>query len=88
MYQLYDYQELAVNQLREKMRDHKRVCLCLPTGGGKTIIFSHIANAAVSKNKRVLIVVHRTELKSQAEKTANATVVMVEKLNNLIKKSV
>lgn len=88
MYQLYDYQELAVNQLREKMRDHKRVCLCLPTGGGKTIIFSHIANAAVSKNKRVLIVVHRTELKSQAEKTANATVVMVEKLNNLIKKGI
>ena len=86
MYQLYDYQELAVNQLREKMRTYKRVCLCLPTGGGKTIIFSHIANAALSKNKRVLIVVHRTELKSQAEKTSTATVVMVEKLNNLIKK--
>jgi len=85
MYQLYDYQLDAVNQLRESMRDHKRVCLCLPTGGGKTIIFSDIANKAVSKGKRVLVCVHRTELKNQAERTTNATVVMVEKLNNLIK---
>jgi superfamily II DNA or RNA helicase len=86
MYKLYDYQLLAVNQLREEMRDHKRVCLCLPTGGGKTIIFSDIANKAVSKGKRVLVCVHRTELKNQAEKTTNATVVMVETLNNQIKK--
>ena len=85
MYQLYDYQISAVNQLREKMRDHKRVCLCLPTGGGKTIIFSDIANKAIEKGKRVLVCVHRSELKTQAEKTSNATVVMVETLNNQIK---
>ena len=85
MYQLYDYQLLAVNQLREKMRDHKRVCLCLPTGGGKTIIFSDIANKAIDKGKRVMVCVHRSELKEQAEKTSKATVVMVETLNNQIK---
>ena len=85
MYKLYDYQLLAVNQLREKMRDHKRVCLCLPTGGGKTIIFSDIANKAIEKGKRVMVCVHRSELKQQAEKTSNATVVMVETLNNQIK---
>lgn len=85
MYQLYDYQIDAVNQLREKMRDHKRVCLCLPTGGGKTIIFSDIANKAIEKGKKVLVCVHRSELKEQAEKTSNATVVMVETLNNQIK---
>jgi superfamily II DNA or RNA helicase len=85
MYQLYDYQLLAVNQLREKMREHKRVCLCLPTGGGKTIIFSDIANKAIEKGKRVLVCVHRNELKEQAQRTTNATVVMVETLNNQIK---
>jgi superfamily II DNA or RNA helicase len=85
MYELYDYQKLAISQLREKMQYSKRVCLCLPTGGGKTIIFSDIANKAVNKGKKVLICVHRTELKQQAERTTNATVVMVEKLNNLIK---
>ena len=85
MYKLYDYQLLAVNQLREKMRDYKRVCLCLPTGGGKTIIFSDIANKAIEKGKRVMVCVHRSELKQQAEKTSNATVVMVETLNNQIK---
>lgn len=86
MYQLYDYQISSVNQLREKMRDYKRVCLCLPTGGGKTIIFSDIANKAISKGKKVMVCVHRNELKEQAEKTSNATVVMVETLNNKIKK--
>ena len=85
MYKLYDYQLLAVNQLREKMRYHKRVCLCLPTGGGKTIIFSDIANKAIEKGKCVMVCVHRSELKQQAEKTSNATVVMVETLNNQIK---
>lgn len=85
MYQLYDYQLDAVNQLREKMRFHKRVCLCLPTGGGKTIIFSDIANKAIEKGKRVMVCVHRSELKEQAEKTSKATVVMVETLNNQIK---
>lgn len=85
MYKLYDYQLLAVNQLREKMREHKRVCLCLPTGGGKTIIFSDIANKSIEKGKRVLVCVHRNELKEQAQRTTNATVVMVETLNNQIK---
>ena len=85
MYKLYDYQLLAINQLREKMREYKRVCLCLPTGGGKTIIFSDIANKAIEKGKRVLVCVHRNELKEQAQRTTNATVVMVETLNNQIK---
>lgn len=67
------------------MRYSKRVCLCLPTGGGKTIIFSHIANEATKRSKKVLVCVHRNELKEQAERTTNATVVMVETLNNKIK---
>jgi superfamily II DNA or RNA helicase len=38
----------------------------LPTGGGKTIIFSAIAQSAAAKGNRVLILVHRRELIHQA----------------------
>jgi len=38
----------------------------LPTGGGKTIIFSAIAQSAAAKGNRVLILVHRRELINQA----------------------
>src|SRR5271170_6800869 len=37
----------------------------LPTGGGKTIIFSSIAHSADRRGKRVLILCHRVELVDQ-----------------------
>ena len=85
MYELYDYQKLAINQLREKMRVVNRVCLCLPTGAGKTVIFSEIANQSIKKNKKVLIIVHRTELMEQTKKSTVAEIVMVETFYNKIK---
>lgn len=45
---------------------HKRVILCLPTGAGKTVVFSNLASLTVAKGKRVLIVTDRVELLSQA----------------------
>ena len=33
------YQLQAVDRLRDAMRQHRRVCFQLPTGGGKTIVF-------------------------------------------------
>lgn len=86
--ELRDYQLTAIEQVREKLRlGKKRVCLCLPTGAGKTVIFSSIANSSIEKGKKVLICVHRTELKKQAEKSTTADIYMVETLNNLIKKN-
>lgn len=38
----------------------------LPTGGGKTVVLCHIAQAAVQKGGRVLLLVHRRELLDQA----------------------
>lgn len=40
--------------------------LVLPTGGGKTITFVAMAKAAADKGKRVLLLVHRSELMEQA----------------------
>ena len=45
------------------MRNGSRApLLVLPTGGGKTVIFSAIAHSAATRGNRVLILVHRREL--------------------------
>jgi superfamily II DNA or RNA helicase len=62
------------------------VILCLPTGAGKTVIFSDIAHRAAAKGKRVAILTHRRELLSQAGKLNSCDILMVETLNNAIKR--
>ncbi len=70
------YQVDAVEQLRDAYRRGARApLLVLPTGGGKTVVFSHIAAAAVAKGRSVLVLVHRRELLRQAsEKLTSAGV--------------
>lgn len=64
---LRPYQLQAVEQIRDSFRRGKRAPLfVLPTGGGKTACFSYIAMNAVSRGNRVMILVHRQELLSQA----------------------
>ncbi len=41
----------------------KRMVVCLPTGAGKTVIFSHLASMA---RRQVLVLAHREELLGQA----------------------
>ena len=84
---LRDYQIDSVAQVGAAFREgSKRVILCLPTGAGKTVIFSDIAAKAASKGKRVAILTHRRELLSQAGRLNSCSVLMVETLNNQIKK--
>jgi superfamily II DNA or RNA helicase len=64
----------------------KRVILCLPTGAGKTVIFSDIAARAAAKGKRVAILTHRRELLTQAGRLNSCDILMVETLNNAIKR--
>jgi superfamily II DNA or RNA helicase len=67
--QLRGYQQQAIDDLRNAYRaGAKAPLLCLPTGGGKTIIFSAIANSAAARGKHVLILVHRRELLHQASR--------------------
>ena len=61
--QLRGYQERAIDALRSAMQHGARApLLCLPTGGGKTVILATIAAQASAKGRRVLILVHRREL--------------------------
>ena len=54
------------NVLREWKSGKKRLFVQLGTGGGKTFIFSDIANKTLKKKNKVLIVTHRDELLTQA----------------------
>ena len=64
--QLRDYQFDLIQAVFEQWEQHQRVMAQLPTGGGKTVIFSVIANEFVKYSKRVLILAHREELILQA----------------------
>ncbi len=66
---LRDYQEKGTEDIRDAFRDGYNAPLyVLPTGGGKTVIFSDIAKNAIQKNNQVLILVHRIELLKQTSK--------------------
>ncbi len=67
--ELYDYQKHAIDQIFTHLEDHPdqhNILYQLPTGGGKTVIFSEIARRYIKdKNKKVLILTHRIELSAQ-----------------------
>jgi superfamily II DNA or RNA helicase len=53
---LRPYQAQLVTEIRGQYQlGHKAVLAVLPTGGGKTVCFSYIAQAASVKGNRVLI---------------------------------
>ncbi|MCE3259299.1 MAG: type restriction protein res subunit [Bacteroidetes bacterium] len=66
---LYPFQEQAVNNIFNRLIElppNANLLFQLPTGGGKTIIFSEIARRYMEKFKRkVLILTHRIELSKQ-----------------------
>jgi hypothetical protein len=66
---LRPYQTQLVTEIRGQYQlGRKAVLAVLPTGGGKTVCFSYIAQAASIKGNRVLILVHRAELLDQASR--------------------
>lgn len=72
---LRDYQEEArIAIANEWKKGVKKTLLVLPTGCGKTIVFSKVVEDRVKLGERVLILAHRSELLDQAsDKLAKAT---------------
>ena len=66
---LRPYQQQLITDIRLQYQlGHKSVLAVLPTGGGKTVCFSYIAEQAAKKGNRVLVLVHRQELLDQASR--------------------
>lgn len=64
---LRDYQERGLREVLSAYRRGARsVLMTLPTGGGKTSVFSALASQLDSAGKRVVILAHRRELIEQA----------------------
>lgn len=72
---LRPYQEEARAKVQQEWKEgRKRTLLVLPTGCGKTIVFSKIIEDRVKMGERVLVLAHRSELLEQAsDKLMTAT---------------
>ena len=72
---LYDYQLEDLNKIFEYLdntSENDNLLYQLPTGGGKTVIFSEIAKRYIDKtNKKVVVLTHRIELSVQTSKMLN-----------------
>lgn len=80
---LRKYQEEAREAVQQEWEEgRKRTLLVLPTGCGKTIVFSKIIEDRVRMGERVLVLAHRSELLEQASdklKTATGLGTALEK---------
>lgn len=64
----YGYQERDINCIFEKIESTPKLKLLyqLPTGGGKTVVFSEIARRFIEQSgQTVMILTHRKELSKQ-----------------------
>ncbi len=86
---LYAYQQGAIDQILQKFKEHHtNYCLLyqLPTGGGKTVIFSEIARRFIEvTGKKVLILTHRIELCGQTHQMLNEFGVKNKVINSEVK---
>lgn len=73
--ELYDYQKNAIDQILERLKNRPEkynLLYQLPTGGGKTVIFSEITRRYIRDvQKKVLILTHRIELCGQTSNMLN-----------------
>jgi superfamily II DNA or RNA helicase len=87
--QLYDYQQNDLNKLFEKMEQvstNYKLLYQLPTGGGKTVIFSEIVNRFIQKYKqKVMILTHRLELCNQTSATLKKCGIKNKVINSTVK---
>ena len=70
--ELYGYQQGDIDVIFERLDNapkNHHLLYQLPTGGGKTVIFSEIVRQYISKHdKKVVVLTHRIELCKQTSK--------------------
>jgi superfamily II DNA or RNA helicase len=87
---LYDFQTKAVQVILDALKENGsqfNLVYQLPTGGGKTVIFSEITRRYIEEwNKKVLILTHRIELSVQTSKQLTAINVSNKVISSEVKK--
>ncbi len=67
---LRPYQLDLIERTRQAMRQRaRRICIQLPTGGGKTVLIAQMLATAAQRGKRAWFCVHRKELLEQSVET-------------------
>lgn len=86
---LYDYQQVDIDKIFTVIDKHPQkynLLYQLPTGGGKTVIFSQIVREYIQRfNKKVLILTHRIELCRQTSKMLSEFGVLNKIINSKVK---
>jgi superfamily II DNA or RNA helicase len=86
---LYAYQHGAIDEIFHRLKDHParyNLLYQLPTGGGKTVIFSEIARRyIVETGKKVMILTHRIELCGQTSQMLDEFGVTNKVINSAVK---
>jgi len=87
--ELYPFQERMVRKIIEELESNGKkfnLLFQLPTGGGKTVIFSEIARRFIEKTgEKVLILTHRIELSVQTSRQLEAVGVTNKVINSEVK---
>lgn len=66
--QLYPDQQDIIGEIRTAFTQFKNVLMVSPTGSGKTVMFSYLAQSIARRGRSVYILVHREELVEQVSK--------------------
>tara|TARA_R110002153_G_scaffold33344_2_gene100695 strand:+ start:1686 stop:3197 length:1512 start_codon:yes stop_codon:yes gene_type:complete len=86
---LYDYQEEDLNMIfnyLDENGDNSNLLYQLPTGGGKTVVFSEIAKRYIERTKKkVVVLTHRIELSQQTSKMLKGFGVKNKIINSEVK---
>ncbi len=87
--ELYGYQQGDIDAIFERLDNapkNHHLLYQLPTGGGKTVIFSEIVRRYLSKhNKKVVVLTHRIELCKQTSKMLKGFDVKNKIINSKVK---
>ncbi|MEL4308452.1 DEAD/DEAH box helicase [Joostella sp. CR20] len=87
--ELYDYQKGAIDQIFDRIENQPvnyHLLYQLPTGGGKTVIFSEIVRRYIQEyNKKVVVLTHRIELSKQTSKMLRGFNVKNKVINSKVK---
>jgi len=82
----FPHQQKSIDEILTKFQTCDRLLYQLPTGGGKTFVFSFLTKKWVeTTQKKVLILCHRTELIEQTFKSLNQIGVTCELVTSKVK---